>query len=37
VERHSQKMADENHKKLAFVVVYLLLFVFAIFGFAPLI
>lgn len=36
MEQDSKKKVDENSKKLAFVVVILSLFVFALFGFAPI-
>ena len=36
MEQDSRKMVDENSKKLAFVVVILSVFVFALFGFAPI-
>ena len=37
VEQNSKKMTEENSRKLTFVVIFLSLFVFALFGFAPLV
>ena len=35
MERNTRKLADENTKKLSFVVVFLSLLVVALFGLAP--
>lgn len=35
VEQNSRKVMDEDFRKLAFAVIFLSLFVFALFGFAP--
>lgn len=37
VDQNSKKMVDENSRKLTFVVIFLSMFVFALFGFAPLV